>query len=101
MKSLCTKVCAYEEGTSVCRGCGRTSDEITEWFYASDDRKKEIVKEVKRRKQSMLKDYIVCKYLLGSVHPHEYIMKFASFEECEQWCRDNSNETVTWSAWRP
>jgi predicted Fe-S protein YdhL (DUF1289 family) len=48
-KSICVKVCAYEETGRFCVGCGRTPEEITEWFYASQERKKEIVKAVRAR----------------------------------------------------
>jgi hypothetical protein len=34
-------------------------------------------------------------------HTEETIMEFYSFEECEQWCIDNSNDDFKWSAWRP
>jgi uncharacterized protein len=101
-KSLCTKVCEYEEGTNVCRGCGRTSDEITEWFYASDERKREIVRMVReRKKKKTKKDYLVYKVLKNGRHIEGTIMEFYSFEECEQWCLDNSNDDFKWSAWSP
>ena len=40
IESPCQKICVLQDG--ICLGCGRTSDEITEWFTASDDRKIEI-----------------------------------------------------------
>lgn len=36
-----------------CQGCGRTADEITEWFTATNDRKKEIAKTVRLRKKKV------------------------------------------------
>jgi predicted Fe-S protein YdhL (DUF1289 family) len=48
-KSMCVKVCEYEEGTNVCQGCGRTAEEITEWLYATKERKIEIAKAVRSR----------------------------------------------------
>jgi predicted Fe-S protein YdhL (DUF1289 family) len=39
--SPCVKVCSIEEG--YCIGCGRSQDEIREWFYCDDDRKLEIL----------------------------------------------------------
>ena len=39
--SPCVKVCTLENG--FCIGCGRSQDEIREWFVATDERKKEIL----------------------------------------------------------
>lgn len=56
--SICRKVCEYDEdgkGTyrsdeeKTCRGCGRTASEITEWFYATKERKIEIAKAARKR----------------------------------------------------
>ena len=44
VESPCIKVCVIEEG--YCIGCGRTQDEIREWFYADDDRKLEILERL-------------------------------------------------------
>lgn len=58
MKSICRKVCEYDEDSQrtyrsdeekTCRGCGRTASEITEWFYASKERKIEIAKAARQR----------------------------------------------------
>ena len=40
--SPCTGICRIDEATSYCLGCGRTSDEIASWRFASDTRKQEI-----------------------------------------------------------
>ena len=47
--SICRKVCKYEDNQRICRGCGRTAEEITEWFYAERERKIEIAKAAKER----------------------------------------------------
>lgn len=56
--SICRKVCEYDEDgkgsyrrdeEKTCRGCGRTASEITEWFYASKERKIEIAKSARKR----------------------------------------------------
>ncbi len=56
--SICRKVCEYEDDSQgpyrsneekTCRGCGRTASEITEWFYASKERKVEIAKAARQR----------------------------------------------------
>ena len=44
VESPCIKVCIIEDG--YCIGCGRTQDEIGEWFYADDDRKLEILERL-------------------------------------------------------
>ena len=46
----CKGVCDFEVGTNVCVGCGRTAEEVHEWFEATIERKKEIVKKIKERK---------------------------------------------------
>lgn len=57
--SFCTGVCEYdntEENTKrVCRGCGRTAEEITEWFYATKERKNEIAKAARQRSKERKK----------------------------------------------
>jgi predicted Fe-S protein YdhL (DUF1289 family) len=54
-KSPCIGVCEYaplqeDDIERICRGCGRTAEEIEEWIRASEDRRKEIVKAGKKRK---------------------------------------------------
>ena len=44
VESPCINVCILEDG--YCIGCGRTQDEIGEWFYADDDRKLEILERL-------------------------------------------------------
>jgi hypothetical protein len=48
-KSPCTKVCSYDTNANFCIGCGRASEEITEWLTATKDRKIEIIKSAKKR----------------------------------------------------
>lgn len=51
-KSYCKGICEYEDSTAelkICKGCGRTAEEITEWFYATEQRKREIVQAVRKR----------------------------------------------------
>ena len=47
--SICTKVCEYEDDRQTCKGCGRTAEEITEWFYATQELKREIAKAARKR----------------------------------------------------
>ena len=37
IESPCQNICVLQDG--ICIGCGRTDDEITEWYTATDDRK--------------------------------------------------------------
>lgn len=54
--SICRKVCEYDserpyrsDEEKTCRGCGRTASEITEWLYATRERKVEIAKAARTR----------------------------------------------------
>lgn len=51
-KSICRKVCEYEDEKRVCKGCGRTASEIEEWFYATRERKVEIAKAARKRSKA-------------------------------------------------
>jgi len=50
--SPCVKICSYTELKEllVCIGCGRTYDEITEWFGADNQRKEQINIESEKRR---------------------------------------------------
>ena len=45
VESPCINVCKLEDG--YCIGCGRSYDDIGEWYYADNDRKLEILKRIK------------------------------------------------------
>ena len=47
--SPCTSVCRMDEATGWCLGCLRTIDEIIAWSGASDDDKRAIWAEIRRR----------------------------------------------------
>ncbi|MDB2643672.1 DUF1289 domain-containing protein [Luminiphilus sp.] len=49
IRSPCIEVCALDDH-NVCIGCYRTADEIIDWFSASDDRKRDILEALKRRR---------------------------------------------------
>jgi predicted Fe-S protein YdhL (DUF1289 family) len=56
IQSPCIGVCEYGKNTEevferVCRGCGRTAKEIEEWYYAINERKREIIEESRKRKE--------------------------------------------------
>jgi len=48
LKSPCTGICQLD-GQGVCRGCGRTLDEIAEWGTAGEARQRQIVTAAKAR----------------------------------------------------
>jgi len=49
--SPCISVCALDEN-DVCMGCYRTADEITEWFMASAEEKRRIVRSAEERRDA-------------------------------------------------
>jgi len=50
--SPCVSICALDE-EGVCLGCYRTGDEITDWFIADDERKREILRASDARRDRM------------------------------------------------
>lgn len=49
MKTICRKICKLDEKDQYCVGCGRTTDEIREWYTADLKRKKEIAIDARER----------------------------------------------------
>jgi uncharacterized protein len=49
--SPCINLCEMAPDTGLCRGCLRTLDEIVRWGNASDDEKRAVWLELKRREQ--------------------------------------------------
>lgn len=47
--SPCINVCQMEPATGLCRGCLRTIDEIVAWGSASDEVKRAVWAEIRRR----------------------------------------------------
>jgi predicted Fe-S protein YdhL (DUF1289 family) len=52
--SPCVGVCIYvdlvkEDIERICKGCHRTEEEITEWYFADQKRRQEIVDDAKKR----------------------------------------------------
>lgn len=47
--SPCINVCSMNPHSGLCEGCLRTIDEIAEWSTASQDRKRAVWIEIKRR----------------------------------------------------
>lgn len=49
-RSPCISVCVLDEN-DICMGCYRSADEITDWFMASDDQKREVLCRARERMQ--------------------------------------------------
>jgi len=49
MESPCIKICTYDSGSGLCRGCGRTLDEIGAWFSMTDQERRAVMKELPER----------------------------------------------------
>ena len=47
--SPCIEVCQMDPATDLCEGCGRTLDEITRWSQMTDDEKRRVWDELKKR----------------------------------------------------
>jgi predicted Fe-S protein YdhL (DUF1289 family) len=47
--SPCINLCQMAPGTGLCQGCLRTIDEIVAWGTASDDYKRAVWAEIRRR----------------------------------------------------
>ena len=51
--SPCISLCEMDGPTGLCRGCLRTIDEIVAWGSASDDMKRAIWGEIRRREANL------------------------------------------------
>ncbi len=50
-RSPCISVCVLDEH-DICLGCFRTADEITDWYMASADEKREVLRRAYERLQA-------------------------------------------------
>lgn len=48
--SPCISICKIDEKTGYCLGCFRTSQEVADWLYLDDERKKAVLEALKARK---------------------------------------------------
>ena len=51
VESPCNRICTLDERTGWCLCCWRKIEEIVEWGPASDERKREILRELEERKK--------------------------------------------------
>jgi predicted Fe-S protein YdhL (DUF1289 family) len=49
MESPCLKICVMEPGSKLCRGCGRTIEEITAWSTLNDGERRRIMASLPAR----------------------------------------------------
>jgi predicted Fe-S protein YdhL (DUF1289 family) len=49
MESPCIKICTYDPESSLCRGCGRTLEEIGGWFSMTDAERRAVMEELPDR----------------------------------------------------
>lgn len=50
-KSPCISVCVLDDD-DICTGCYRSADEITDWFMASDEEKRAVLRRALERRKS-------------------------------------------------
>ena len=56
LDSPCVKICVYEAGAGLCRGCGRTLEEIAGWTSMSDLERRRVMDELPARLAKLKKD---------------------------------------------
>jgi predicted Fe-S protein YdhL (DUF1289 family) len=50
-RSPCISVCVLDEA-DICMGCYRSAAEITDWFMATDEQKREVLRRARERMQA-------------------------------------------------
>jgi len=53
IESPCISVCRYEN--DVCVGCGRTVDDITNWYDMTDDEKQAVLNRIEKDSKGWFK----------------------------------------------
>ena len=49
VETPCEKICLLDEASGLCRGCGRSLDEIARWSGYSDAERRRVMAELPRR----------------------------------------------------
>ena len=49
MESPCIKICTYDPEKGLCRGCGRTLEEIGDWYCMSDEERRAVMEKLPER----------------------------------------------------
>ena len=50
-QSPCISVCVLDEN-DICMGCFRSADEITDWFMATPEQKREVLRRARERREA-------------------------------------------------
>jgi predicted Fe-S protein YdhL (DUF1289 family) len=53
IESPCISVCRYDN--EVCRGCGRTVDEVVGWYDMTDDEKQAVLNRIEKDSKGWFK----------------------------------------------
>ena len=53
IESPCISVCRYEN--EVCAGCGRTVDEVVNWYDMTDDEKQAVLNRLEKKAKGWFK----------------------------------------------
>ena len=53
MESPCVKICTYDPGSGLCLGCGRTLDEIGDWFSMTDGERRAVMEALPARLKAL------------------------------------------------
>ena len=49
MESPCVKICTYDPDSGLCRGCGRSLEEIADWYCMSDAQRHAVMEKLPDR----------------------------------------------------
>jgi uncharacterized protein len=49
MDTPCIKICTYDPDRGLCLGCGRTLEEIGDWFSMTDAERRRVMEELPTR----------------------------------------------------
>ena len=49
IESPCTDICTIDTQSNLCIGCGRTTNEIAGWVHYTENQKKKLLKDLKKR----------------------------------------------------
>jgi predicted Fe-S protein YdhL (DUF1289 family) len=49
MESPCIKICTYDPESGLCRGCGRSLEEIGAWFSMTDAERRAVMEALPER----------------------------------------------------
>lgn len=53
MESPCIKICNLDPESGLCRGCGRTLEEIGDWYCMSDQERRAVMEKLPQRLRSL------------------------------------------------